>query len=103
MSNQTWTFIPDSPVDFVVWAGESQCNTLQVPATPGTYEVLINETDIFATSQVQVLGSNLITFVQTDKPIYKPGQKGETEVYRLTNPSIIQAKKGETKVYRLTN
>lgn len=55
--------------------GESQCNTFQVPAKPGTYEVqLQNETDVFTVSKVKVEGKNLITFVQTDKPIYKPGQ-----------------------------
>nr|KAG5694345.1 hypothetical protein BaRGS_035213 [Batillaria attramentaria] len=57
--------------------GESQCNTFQVPSQPGKYEVqLQNETDVFTVSEVEVQGKNLITFVQTDKPIYKPGQTG---------------------------
>ena len=58
--------------------GESQCNTFRVPGMPGRYEVrLLDGNDTLATSEVEVLGNNLITFVQTDKPIYKPGDKGE--------------------------
>lgn len=59
--------------------GVGQCNTFFVPKKPGRYEVtLSNATDVITnTVEIEVLGNNLITFVQTDKPIYKPGQKGE--------------------------
>ncbi|XP_076465640.1 alpha-2-macroglobulin-like protein 1 isoform X2 [Babylonia areolata] len=65
--------------------GQSQCKSFQVPSRPGRYEVsLQNETDTFATSEVTVLGNNLITFVQTDKPMYKPGQKVKFRILTMT-------------------
>ncbi|XP_070176474.1 alpha-2-macroglobulin-like protein 1 isoform X1 [Littorina saxatilis] len=74
--------------------GESQCNTFTVPNEPGTYEVnLQDDTRTLATSQVQVLGNNLITFVQTDKPMYKPGQTVKFRILTMTRN--LRARVGE--------
>lgn len=47
---------------------------------PGKYDVILfNETSAISKAfEVQIQKNNLITLVQTDKPIYKPGQLGET-------------------------
>ena len=57
--------------------GQQSCRDFSVPP-PGEYRLLVtNSTAILHDAvKVTVLDSKIITLVQTDKPMYKPGQKG---------------------------
>ncbi|GFO36086.1 alpha-2-macroglobulin-like protein [Plakobranchus ocellatus] len=66
--------------------GEQKCLKFPVPP-PGDYKVkLTNSTDnLHDPVKVTVLDNKLITLVQTDKPIYKPGQKVRFRILTLLN------------------
>ena len=67
---------------FYAIAGLSKCETFPVPSEPGTYEVALkNSTDVISDiREIEVKSGNLITFIQTDKPIYRPGESGSHTV-----------------------
>ena len=59
----------------------SKCDELTVPDETGTFRVKarvsVDDDDIIEeTTDVRIKKPDLITLIQTDKPIYKPGQTG---------------------------
>lgn len=76
--------------------GEQKCKKFKVPEQ-GVYKlVLSNDTDIIQEPvNITVHGSKLVTFVQTDKPMYKPGQTVKFRVFTLM--SNLKPRLGEIK------
>lgn len=79
---------------FVV--GQQTCRDFTPPAK-GDYELLLsNDTDILHDAvKVTVLPSNSLTLVQTDKPMYKPGQTVKFRIMTLL--SDMRARTGQIK------
>ncbi|XP_025078478.1 murinoglobulin-1-like isoform X5 [Pomacea canaliculata] len=75
--------------------GVSQCRDFDVMTYPGKYDVILfNETSAISKAfEVQIQKNNLITLVQTDKPIFKPGQLVKFRI--LTLLRNLRARKGE--------
>lgn len=71
--------------------GDSKCLELYVPATRHTnarLRLLINfanypDYKVNVTREVYIERESLITFVETDKPVYKPGQNVNIRVLAL--------------------
>ncbi|RUS82883.1 hypothetical protein EGW08_009348 [Elysia chlorotica] len=82
--------------DHLYTVGEQTCRDFSVPP-PGDYELLLtNATDILHDAvKVTVLDNKFITLVQTDKPMYKPGQTVKFRVMTLL--SDMKAKTGQIK------
>ncbi|XP_050400640.1 alpha-1-macroglobulin isoform X3 [Patella vulgata] len=61
---------------YELWTDEGGCEEFAIPNKVGTYTVsLVHDDKLLQEMEVEVRGQNLITFIQTDKPMYKPGQK----------------------------
>ncbi|CAL1538258.1 unnamed protein product [Lymnaea stagnalis] len=80
----------------VYTAEEQKCKKFQVPES-GAYKLLLsNETGtIQEPVDITVQASKLITFVQTDKPMYKPGQTVKFRVFTLM--SNLKPRLGQIK------
>ncbi|GFS07416.1 alpha-2-macroglobulin-like protein [Elysia marginata] len=76
--------------------GQQTCREFPVPAA-GDYELLLsNATDILHDAvKVTVLPKNILTLVQTDKPMYKPGQTVKFRIMTLL--SDMKARTGQIK------
>ncbi len=55
---------------------------LQVPSQPGQYDLVVSGPGFEDKAQVQV-AEGLLIFLETDKPIYKPGQQIEARIITL--------------------
>ncbi|XP_067665112.1 alpha-2-macroglobulin-like protein 1 isoform X2 [Haliotis asinina] len=74
--------------EYEITESYNQCLKFKVPIETGEYSVLLrNDTSTIeatGTTEVEVKTENLITLVQTDKPVYKPGQRVQFRVLTLT-------------------
>ena len=84
---------------FIFFLDWSKCNDFTAPDKEGTFRltarVSVNDDDILVEStEVRIKKLQLITLVQTDKPIYKPGQTGMLITLVQTDKPIY--KQGQT-------